>query len=647
DGTKIDREAHASLDVTVRATSADGSTADKAFTIAINDVNEFAVSTPVDNNAAANAVAENAAVGTLVGVTAFASDADATTNTVSYSLTDNAGGAFQIDASSGVITVLDGTKIDRARRASDLVTVRATSADGSTADKAFTIAINDVNEFAVSTPVDNNAAANAVAENAAVGTLVGVTAFASDADATTNTVSYSLTDNAGGAFQIDASSGVITVLDGTKIDRARRASDLVTVRATSADGSTADKAFTIAINDVNEFAVSTPVDNNAAANAVAENAAVGTLVGVTAFASDADATTNTVSYSLTDNAGGAFQIDASSGVITVLDGTKIDRARRASDLVTVRATSADGSTADKAFTIAINDVNEFAVSTPVDNNAAANAVAENAAVGTLVGVTAFASDADATTNTVSYSLTDNAGGAFQIDASSGVITVLDGTKIDRARRASDLVTVRATSADGSTADKAFTIAINDVNEFAVSTPVDNNAAANAVAENAAVGTLVGVTAFASDADATTNTVSYSLTDNAGGAFQIDASSGVITVLDGTKIDREAHASLGVTVRATSADGSTADKAFTIAINDVNEFAVSTPVDNNAAANAVAENAAVGTLVGVTAFASDADATLHAALPILTDNAGGAFQIDASSGVITVLDGTKIDREAHA
>src|SRR5205085_671238 len=149
DGTKIDREAHASLDVTVRATSADGSTADKAFTIAINDVNEFAVSTPVDNNAAANAVAENAAVGTLVGVTAFASDADATTNTVSYSLTDNAGGAFQIDASCAMITRSDGTKIDREAHASLDVTVRATSADGSTADKAFTIAINDVNEFAV------------------------------------------------------------------------------------------------------------------------------------------------------------------------------------------------------------------------------------------------------------------------------------------------------------------------------------------------------------------------------------------------------------------------------------------------------------------------------------------------------------------
>src|SRR5204862_71289 len=200
--------------------------------------------------------------------------------------------------------------------------------------------------------------------------------------------------------------------------------------------------------------------------------------------------------------------------------------------------------------------NEFAVSTPADTDASANAVNENAAIGTHVGITAFASDADATTNTVSYSLFDDAGGRFAIDA-SGLVTVAGA--IDREAAASYDITVRATSADGSTADKTFTIAINDVNEFAVSTPADTDASANAVNENAAIGTHVGITAFASDADATTNTVSYSLFDDAGGRFAIDAS-GLVTVAGA--IDREAAASYDITVRATSADGSTADKTFT-------------------------------------------------------------------------------------
>src|SRR5207237_1087776 len=146
----------------------------------------------------------------------------------------------------------------------------------------------------------------------------------------------------------------------------------------------------------------------------------------------------------------------------------------------------------------------------------------------------------------------------------------------------------ATSADGSTADQVFAIAVNDVDEFDVSTPSDSNAGANAVNENAAVGTVVGVTAFASDADATTNAVSYSLFDSAAGRFAIDSTTGVITVAGA--VDRELAASLNITVRATSADGSTADQSFSIAVNDVDEFDVSTPTDTNTSPNAVNENA---------------------------------------------------------
>ena len=42
---------------------------------------------------------------------------------------------------------------------------------------------------------------------------------------------------------------------------------------------------------------------------------------------------------------------------------------------------------------------------------------------------------------------------------------------------------------------------------------------NEVDENAIVGTIVGITATASDADATTNTITYILFDNDGGRFR--------------------------------------------------------------------------------------------------------------------------------
>ena len=86
-------------------------------------------------------------------------------------------------------------------------------------------------------------------------------------------------------------------------------------------------------------------------------------------------------------------------------------------------------------------------------------------------------------------------------------------------------------------------------------PSATRTATNAVNENAANGTTVGITAAASDADATTNTITYSLADDASGRFGIDSSTGVRTVANGTLLNREANASHSITVRATSSDGS--------------------------------------------------------------------------------------------
>ncbi|MFN9912804.1 MAG: cadherin repeat domain-containing protein, partial [Pirellulaceae bacterium] len=165
------------------------------------------------------------------------------------------------------------------------------------------------------------------------------------------------------------------------------------------------------------------------------------------------------------------------------------------------------------------------------------------------------------------------------------------------------ITVRATSADGSFSTQAFTSNLTDVDEFDVGAVSDSNASANSVAENAANGTTVGVAASASDADATNNTITYSLDDSAGGRFTINSSTGVVTVANGTLLNREAAASHNITVRATSADASFSTAVFTINLTDVDEFDVGAVSDSNAAANSVAENAATGTVVGITALAS--------------------------------------------
>ncbi len=619
----IDREAAADYTIEVTATSTDGSTATQSYTITVGDEDEFDVTAVTDSDAGADTLAENASVGTTVGVVASASDADAT-DSVSYSVDDN---RFTVDP-DGTVRVASGASFDAETEASIDITVTATSDDGSTSNETFTLAVTDVNESGVGAISDTDANADSVMENAANGTVVGVTAFASDGDGT-DSVTYSLSDDAGGRFTIDGSTGVVTV-DGV-IDREAAADYTIEVTATSTDGSTATQSYTITVGDEDEFDVSAVTDSDAGADTLAENASVGTTVGVVASASDADAT-DSVSYSVDDN---RFTVDP-DGTVRVASGASFDHETEASIDITVTATSDDGSTSNETFTLAVTDVNESGVGAISDTDANADSVMENAANGTVVGVTAFASDGDGT-DSVTYSLSDDAGGRFTIDGSTGVVTV-DGV-IDREAAADYTIEVTATSTDGSTSTQSYTIAIGDQDEFDVSAVTDSDAGADTLAEDASVGTTVGVVASASDADAT-DSVSYSVDDN---RFTVDPD-GTVRVASGASFDHETEASIDITVTATSTDGSTSQQTFTLAVTDVNESGVSAISDTDGSADSVMENAANGTVVGVTAFASDADAT-DSVTYSLSDDAGGRFTIDGSTGVVTVAGA--IDREAAA
>ncbi len=198
-----------------------------------------------------------------------------------------------------------------------------------------------------------------------------------------------------------------------------------------------------------------------------------------------------------------------------------------------------------------------------DTNATANSVAEDSAVGSTVGITAFASDANAA-DSVSYSLDGNAGGLFTIDPSTGVITVAGA--LDFESSSSHNVTVRATSTDGSFSTKVFAIAVSNVNE-SIGSISDSDSATDSADENSLTGTNVGIMAFATDPDST-DTINYSLDDNASGLFTIDPSTGVITVAGA--LDYETATSHSITARATSLDGSFSTKNFVIAVNDIVE-----------------------------------------------------------------------------
>src|SRR5436190_412846 len=172
---------------------------------------------------------------------------------------------------------------------------------------------------------------------------------------------------------------------------------------------------------------------------------------------------------------------------------------------------------------------------PCVGNVRTYAVAEWAADGSLVGLTATSSDPNGPP--VTFSLTDDAGGRFAIDATTGVVTVADGTLRSEERRVGKECTVQGSDGAGGTSSSIFTIAVSFV---APSAAVIRNACVTAVEACALPICLVGLTATSSDPNGPP--VTFSLTDDAGGRFAIDATTGVVTVADGTLLNYEDHTS---------------------------------------------------------------------------------------------------------
>ena len=97
---------------------------------------------------------------------------------------------------------------------------------------------------------------------------------------------------------------------------------------------------------------------------------------------------------------------------------------------------------------------------------------------------------------------------FNIDPITGIVTSTG--VIDYEVTHGYTLSVKATDKYGLFGLGTISVGVTDKNEFAVTTPTDRDVGANSVQEGAVVGTAVGVTASAVDADGTNNTVSYAL-----------------------------------------------------------------------------------------------------------------------------------------
>ena len=437
------------------------------------------VSAVTDSDTGVNEIDADAVVGSPVAITASASDPDAG-DTVSYSLTDNAGGQFAIDPSSGVVTLASPIP---SGASSFSIEVTATSSDTSTSSSRFDIDVNTppptwvtFTEATTATGTDN----------------IDLFAGSPDDDVFNGEGGNDWLRGRAGDDTINGDADNDRIEGGIGADflRGGLGSDLLTGGETGTTGGDGEAdVFFYTLGDIDATDVIRDFEvglDKIGLDGASFGLAGGPLDAGRLF-DESETVTGDGPALIYDDAIGRLYLDS--------DGAG------AGGLQLMAILTGNPNLSHTDFEV----FGGLPVSAVTDSDTAVNEIDADAVVGSPVAITASASDPDAG-DTVSYSLTDNAGGQFAIDPSSGVVTLASPIP---SGASSFSIEVTATSSDTSTSSSRFDIDVN-------TPPPVGDGVFNVTYVNAAVANLAGV-----DFSATpifTETVSEIQQDVGEGAF---------------------------------------------------------------------------------------------------------------------------------
>ncbi|MFN7626377.1 MAG: beta strand repeat-containing protein, partial [Pirellula sp.] len=411
------------------------------------------------------------------------------------------------------------------------------------------------------------------------GVAAGVVASASTNVSSNVIGSYgtiNIAANGAYTYTVDNSNATVQALRTT----AGTLQDVFTYTMRDTSGLTSTTQITITIQGANDA----PTDISGTLT-IAENSANGSTVG-TVNTTDVDSG-DSFTYTLTNNAGGRFSINATSGQVTVANGTLLDFESSSTHTIVVQSTDAAGASFTKTMTVAVTNANDRPIAvadtaTAVEAGGVANATAGTNPTGNVLtndtdvdggdtktvsgvaaGTVALASTNVGSSVTGTYgSITISSAGAYTytVDNSNAAVQALRTS----ANTLADVFTYTMRDTAGVSSTTQITVTIQGANDA----PSDLATTGLTVAENSANGTTVG-TLTRTDIDSG-DTATYSLVDSAGGRFAINSTTGVVTVADGTLLNFEAAASHNITVRVTDTAGATYDEVFAVSLTNVND-----------------------------------------------------------------------------
>ena len=315
------------------------------------------------------------------------------------------------------------------------MTVTAEDPEGASASISVTVSLTDVEEAAPNqAPVfdEGDGATRTLAENTAAGVNVGLPLTATNPD--DDTLTYSLSSDDAGSFDLNAATGQLTTKEGVTYDYEAKQTYAVTVTAEDPEGASASISVTVSLTDVEEAAPNqAPVfdEGDGATRTLAENTAAGVNVGLPLTATNPD--DDTLTYSLSSDDAGSFDLNAATGQLTTGEGVTYDYEANQTYAVTVTAEDPEGASASINVTVSLTDANDPPVF-DAGPSAAFN-LPENTAAGENVGLPLTATDPD--DDTLTYSLSGADAGSFDLNAATGQLTTI-GWRHLRLRDQADL-----------------------------------------------------------------------------------------------------------------------------------------------------------------------------------------------------------------
>jgi PKD repeat protein len=493
-------------------------------------------------SAATYHVYEKSAPGTFVGMV-NASDRDSSA-VLTYTLSNVSpvGGTnvFTINSSTGNITVIDSAKLDH--KNIPIVTFDITVSDGSLTAKAKITIIVDL---ALDTKPVIQLPALLISEDAKIGDQIGTITVN---DLENDKVQYAIVSgNDSNVFSLDAATGLLSVLTPALLNYNSYKSYVLQISAieyqrTIKLGDTV--TATVTIQDVNY-----PVQVLPQTFSVIENSVNGTVVG-TVKISDADLN-ETHFFTLNNDDQGVFSIDTITGIITVAKGSLIDYlVQKVYNLtVTVTDNGLANNTSISAVTINVTTTNHAPVLNDTTFTIEEGKVlpsdegsVKDAEIGMLEG-----SDIDVGSVLKYKIISGNSNNAIKLDSLSGDMTVANPLALIYDLTAKLNIVVGVTDNDKTnpkTANANVVINLTKVNHA----PIAYNDTVH-VKEKSAVGTVVDV--FKATERDSGQVLSYAITyASTQNLFKIDATKGIISVIDSANLDYKKTSLVTLKVTAT-------------------------------------------------------------------------------------------------